>query len=459
MALVRSLRARVVLWVSVALVVLFAVTIAGLDVAFRESSDRALLEVLEAHVVGLIAAVDLGDDGELTLPVGNLDPEFQVANSGLFGAVFDNTGRAIWQSLSLIGRDFPVDELPPPGQRRYANLDVPGFPPLEAMLMGIEWEFADGHTSPYTFAIAASLEPYNQRRASFRRASIAWFGGITLTMLIVVGGLLTFVLLPLRRLERQVHEVEAGERASLAGEYPTELVGLADSLNALIETERRRLERYRHTIDDLAHALKTPLAAMRTLLAEVRSKAQSTPPAQLASLDHELERMDQRVSYQLRRARASGATGLGTEPVAVAPIVSDLKQTLDKVYYDKRVACSLEVATGTTFRGDPGDLTEILGNLMDNAYKYCKSRVRVAGDSNAERLSIRVGDDGRGIGEDLARELGRRGKREDESVPGQGIGLAVVRETVELYRGALTVGRSELGGAEIRIELARAGAP
>ena len=120
---------------------------------------------------------------------------------------------------------------------------------------------------------------------------------------------------------------------------------------------------------------------------------------------------------------------------------------------------SLEVATGTTFRGDPGDLTEILGNLMDNAYKYCKSKVRVAGDSNAERLSIRVGDDGRGIGEDLARELGRRGKREDESVPGQGIGLAVVRETVELYRGALTVGRSELGGAEIQIELARAGAP
>src|SRR5205814_1227592 len=136
--------------------------------------------------------------------------------------------------------------------------------------------------------------------------------------------------------------VEAGERASLAGEYPTELVGLADNLNALIETERRRLERYRHTIDDLAHALKTPLAAMRTLLAEVRSKAQSTPPAQLASLAH---------------------------------------------------------------------------------------------------------------------ELGRRGKREDESVPGQGIGLAVVRETVELYRGALTVGRSELGGAEIQIELARAGAP
>jgi hypothetical protein len=118
MALVRSLRARVVLWVSVALVVLFAVTIAGLDVAFRESSDRALLEVLEAQVVGLIAAVELGDDGELTLPVGELDPQFQVANSGLYGAVFDNTGRAIWQSLSLLGRDFPTNLLLLGPQRR-----------------------------------------------------------------------------------------------------------------------------------------------------------------------------------------------------------------------------------------------------------------------------------------------------------------------------------------------------
>ncbi len=458
MALVRSLRARVVLWVSVALIVLFAFTIVGLDLAFRQSIDQALLEVLEAHVDGLVAAAENGPGGELTMPVGNLDPEFQVANSGMFGAVFDAEGRVIWQSLSLIGRDFPADELPEPGKKHYAQLDVPGFPPMEALLMGTEWEFANNRTAPYTFAIAVSLEPYERRESGFRRELVAWFGGITLTMLVVVGGLLTFVLLPLRRLERQVREVEAGERASLTGNYPAELVGLADNLNALIDTERRRLERYRHTIDDLAHALKTPLAAMRTLLSEVRSKTTAVPEPQIDSLEHELERMDQRVSYQLRRARASGATGLGTEPVAVAPIVDDLKLTLDKVYRDKRVECTLDVAPGTLFRGDPGDLTEILGNLMDNAYKYCKSKVRVAGDSNTERLSVRVGDDGRGIGAELAQELGQRGKRADESVPGQGIGLAVVRETVELYRGTLSVGHSELGGAEIRIELARAGA-
>jgi two-component system sensor histidine kinase PhoQ len=273
-------------------------------------------------------------------------------------------------------------------------------------------------------------------------------------MLVVLSGLLTFVLLPLRRLERQVREVEAGERVKLTGRYPSEIVGLADNLNTLIDTERRRLARYRNTLDDLAHSLKTPLAAMRTLLAEQRAKA--AEPAQDA-LDRELERMDQRVSYQLRRARATGATGLGTEPVPVAPIVEDLKQTLDKVYREKRVRCAIDVEPNAVFRGDPGDLTEILGNLMDNGYKYCKGRVRVAAQSTPERLVITVGDDGRGITAEEAETLFQRGKRADESVPGQGIGLAVVRETVELYRGTLDVGRSELGGAELRVELARAG--
>jgi two-component system sensor histidine kinase PhoQ len=459
MALVRSLRARVVLWVSVALVVLFAATGFVLDLAFRNNTDEARRELLEVQVLGLIALAETNESGELSLPADAIDPQLEVANSGVYGALYSDDGRAMWQSLSLLGRDFPIDYLAVAGEERFERLDVPGFPPLEALLMGVTWE----DEADYTFAIALSLEPYNERQAAFRRILIGWFLGITVTMLIVLSGLLTFVLLPLRRLERQVREVEAGERIKLTGRYPSEIVGLADNLNTLIDTERRRLARYRNTLDDLAHSLKTPLAAMRTLLAEQRMRLLEVPEGGRSqestqdALNRELERMDQRVSYQLRRARATGATGLGTEPVAVAPIVDDLKQTLDKVYRDKRVACTVDIAPAAVFRGDPGDLTEILGNLMDNGYKYCKSCVRVAASSNSDRLVITVGDDGRGITAEEAATLFQRGKRADESVPGQGIGLAVVRETVELYRGTLDVGRSELGGAELRVELARAG--
>jgi len=452
MALVRSLRARVVLWVSVALIVLFAVTIVGLDIAFRESTVSARRELLDVQVYGLVALAEIDASGELTLPSDALNSQLELANSGLYGALFAADGRALWQSLSLLGRDFPVDDLPAPGEEQLLTLDVPGFPPLEALLMTLTW--ADGPEADYTFAIALSLEPYNARQAAFRRNLIGWFGGVTVTMMVVIGTLLTFLLLPVRRLERQVREVEAGERVKLTGRYPSELVGLAGNLNTLIDTERRRLARYRNTLDDLAHSLKTPLAAMRTLLSE--GSARGTDPAHEA-LNRELERMDQRVSYQLRRARATGATGLGTEPVVVAPIVEDLRQTLDKVYRDKRVRCTVEVAPGAVFRGDPGDLTEVLGNLMDNGYKYCRTSVHVTATSTAQRLVITVGDDGRGITAEEAAMLFQRGKRADESVPGQGIGLAVVRETVELYRGTFDVGRSALGGAELRVELARAG--
>lgn len=454
MPLVRSLRTRVVLWVCVALILLFAATMAGLDIAFRNTSDRDRDEIIEAQLLGLIAAAEPDPAGELRLPTEAIDPRFQVANSGLYGALYNGSGRALWQSLSLLGRDFPIDELATPGELKHVTLDVPGFPSMEARVLGLTWEFGEGRTAEYTFAIGVSLEPYEQRQATFRGYLVGWFLGVTALMLIVVGSVLTFVLRPVHRLERQVREVEAGDRVELTGDYPSELVGLADNLNMLIDSERRRLIRYRNTLDDLAHSLKTPLAAMRTLLAE----QQSQPAAdRTEALNRELERMDQRVSHQLRRARASGATGLGTEPVAVAPVVEDLKQTLDKVYRDKRVACSVTVAPGASFRGDPGDLTEILGNLMDNAYKYCASRVRVSAGSTPERLVITVADDGKGIDEEFAAQLFERGKRADESVPGQGIGLAVVRETVELYRGALSVRKSDLGGAELRVELSRAG--
>src|SRR5690606_23209031 len=131
----------------------------------------------------------------------------------------------------------------------------------EALLMGITWEFDDGRVEPYTLGIAVSLVPYIERQSSFRRYLIGWFAGITAVMLLVLTGLLRWVLRPLRTLERQVREVEDGERVRLTGSLPAELTPLATHLNALIDTERRRLVRYRNTIDDLAHSLQTPLAA------------------------------------------------------------------------------------------------------------------------------------------------------------------------------------------------------
>lgn len=452
MPIVHSLRAKVLLWVSVALTVLFAITIAGVDLAMQRSTASAIDELLQVQLLGLIALAEETPDADLTLPENLGNPQLGAANSGLYGILWDADGVPVWTSLSLVGREFDVPAWPDADEQRYARIDTPELPNLQALIQPVTWEFSDGHSLPYTFGVAVDLDPYDARQASFSRNLIGWFIGITLTMLAVLTGLLSFVLRPVRRLERQVREVEGGTRSKLTVTLPTELVGLARNLNALIETERRRLVRYRNTLDDLAHSLKTPLAAMRTLLSE-RDTGVSRD-----ALSREVDRMDQRVSYQLRRARASGATGIGVEPVRVAEIVTGIVDTLDKVYRDKQVSCELDVPSGVSFQGDPGDLSELIGNLIENAYKYSKGRVAVSVRGGSDRLILEVEDDGPGMDAADVKSLLERGKRADESIPGHGIGLAVVQETVELYRGELRFDRSGLGGARVIAELSRAGA-
>ena len=452
--ILQSLRARVLLWVSVALIVLFAITIVGLAVIFQRSSVLALRDVLQVQLLGLIAAAEESDEGELTLPDdAGLDLSLTVPESGVYAVIWDADGVAIWRSASWVGREWFVSQYPVPGERIYVTVDDAGLPALDALLMGIRWDFHDGSSLPYTFGVAVAQQPYAERETAFRRNLIGWFAAVTVTMLVVLTIVLRYALKPLRRLVHEVGEVETGRRQVVTERLPAELTGLARNLNFLIDAERRRSVRYRNTLDDLAHSLKTPLASIRALLADRSVDGEALSQA----LDHEVSRMDQRIGYQLQRARATGGTGLGLAPVALGPIVEDIVSTLDKVYRDKQVSCELEIEAGAKYQGDPGDLNEILGNLIDNAYKYCRKRVLVEVQSAVERVEIVVHDDGPGLPEDAEEAVIERGARADESIPGQGIGLAVVAETAELYQGSVRLGASPLGGTAVRVVLPRRG--
>ena len=319
--------------------------------------------------------------------------------------------------------------------------------------MGIGWEFADGRVETYALGTGVSLEPYEARQRDFRRNLIGWFGGMTAAMLLVIGVLMRLVLRPVASLEQQVRDIEMGPAQRAFGPLSDRAArAWAHNLNALIDTERRRQVRYRNTLDDLAHSLKTPLAVMRSLL-EDHGRARTDADDELLQA---VERMDERVGYQLRKARASGATGLGMEPVAVTPILSDLILSLDKVYRDKRIEAELDASPDAKFMGDRGDLTELAGNLLENAYKYGQRRVRVTAARGQAGLRIVVEDDGPGIPDEEVERILERGVRADESVPGQGIGLAVVREIVGLYQGHIEIGTSEWDGARIEVTLRRA---
>jgi two-component system sensor histidine kinase PhoQ len=295
------------------------------------------------------------------------------------------------------------------------------------------------------------MTPYEQEIWSFRRRLFGWFIGLMLLLLATLAGLLRWVLSPVRRMEREIHEVEEGRSEMLGGGYPRELSGVATNLNTLLIGERKRVARYRDTLGNLAHSLKTPLAVMRAALAGSNGSSQSV-------LNPEIDKMSGIIEHQLKRAAASGGALLGQAPVDVAPIVSELRVALLKVYARKDLSIELVVAPGSQFVGDRGDLTELLGNLLDNACKWCKGRVlfttTVDGSFAArERLSLTVEDDGPGISAEDRAKIGQRGVRTDESVPGHGIGLAMVQDTVELYGGSLVIDASTLGGARFALRL------
>jgi two-component system sensor histidine kinase PhoQ len=264
--------------------------------------------------------------------------------------------------------------------------------------------------------------------------------------------LLRRLLRPLRQIETEIGEIEEGKRAELSEQFPSELAGVARNMNMLIETERARSDRYRLTLDNLAHSLKTPLAALRSLLSDRGNGGY------VERSNEQIDRMDEIVRYQLRKPAASSTTTLARAPVQVSHEIRRLVAGLQKVYRDKNPNITVAIDSSAQFRGDAGDFLELAGNLLDNSCKWCDADVAItirapshtaAGDGG---MVLIVSDDGPGIPADAAQALLERGTRLDESTPGHGIGLAIVRDIASAYSAELSIARSAaLGGAEITV--------
>jgi two-component system sensor histidine kinase PhoQ len=228
----------------------------------------------------------------------------------------------------------------------------------------------------------------------------------------------------------------------LRGAYPDELRALTDNLNALLASGYARETRLGNALADLAHSLKTPLAVLRGALGD--------PPS--AALTEQIRRMDEIVAYQLERARGRPTVSLAP-PVPLGPALERLLGALGKLHAGRALATELDLTPELSFRGAEGDLLEVIGNLLDNAFKWTRTRVRVEARREAGMLVIRVEDDGPGIPPGQIQALGERGARADLSAPGHGIGLAMVREICKAYGGDLSIAASPLGGALVQARL------
>lgn len=434
-----SLSARVSLSAAAVLAIFVAVTAIALESAFEQSARSAMRERLFAQLYLVMAVTEVDGRGLPRMPEKTGEPRLDLPGSGLYARIGTPSGATLWRSPSAVGLALP----PPPaaeGSERFTRLPFSGQRHFLAS-MDIEWEGESGSV-PLTFSVMEDPAAFNLQMGEYRRNLWGWLGAMALLLLFALAGALAWGLRPLRTVAREVRAIESGRQESLKREYPKEIRRLTDNINALLQHERAQQSRYKHALADLAHSLKTPLAVLRGLDETARS----------AEMDEQIARMDNIVQYQLQRAATAGRSALAA-PVPVNPVAERILASLAKVYRDKNVRLEKNVWEDCRFRGEEGDLMELLGNLLDNAWKWARSGIRLTGECGGGALLLIVEDDGPGIDADRAQQVLARGVRLDEFTPGHGIGLPMVRDIVRAYDGSLAIERSPLGGARIVLRL------
>lgn len=445
-----SIRRRLLLSSLLVLAVFLGATAAALDRAYRDSAESALRARLKTEIFALLSAAEL-QRGKLELPEDLPESRLEVPGSGRYAEVSARDGKVLWRSPSSVGLNLPFVRGLTPGRESWTRVRADGET-LLAYSFGVGWEVQGGAAQQFTFSTAARLDELAAEIGQFEATLMLWLGGAAALLLLTQMLILRWGLRPLRQVANDLRVIERGERDHLTGRYPAELLPLTDGLNALLRHERAQLLRQRNALADLAHSIKTPLAVLRNAAAEA-------PAAQQRLLTDAVDAIDASLAYQARRAAASGRSTLSAA-VPVAQVAGRVMSSLDKVYADKAVAAELDDPHDGQFAGDEGDLYELLGCLLDNAYKWCERRVWLSvqatgGDGiHARRLDLILEDDGPGVPPPLREAVLERGARADRRVPGQGIGLAVVRDIAIAYGGGLDIDDSpRLGGARVTVRL------
>ncbi|MCP5472020.1 MAG: two-component sensor histidine kinase [Sinobacteraceae bacterium] len=451
-----SLSRRLLVWVSVALAVFLGVSALALDAIFRDLAQRSLRELLDAQMVALIAAIETDEEGHIRAASTQAESRLQTPGSGLYAGIRMAGGPELWRSPSTAGTflDFGADAAP--GSAQFEQRRLPDGRHIALARRGIRWEVGSGPPQRLTLAVATSMAPYEQQLRRFRTQLGGGLLVLSAMLLLTLAWLLRRVMSPLRRLEQEIAAVEAGTQEALGTGYPRELAGVSGNLNALLTAERRRIDRYRNTLGNLAHSLKTPLAVLRGAL------SQDAPGGHAADVVvREVDRMNGIIEHQLHRAAASGGALLGQPPVEIEPVAQELRRVLGRVYGGKDLLIEIRLPAGLQFFGERADLTEALGNLLDNACKWSRGRVQLSGGIDAPGsssargvITLVVEDDGPGLPPALREQGPARGRRADETTPGHGIGLAMVQEMAEGYGGSLRLGTAAgLGGARLELRL------
>lgn len=442
-----SLRLRLMLSAGLIALVFMLALMPALQSVFINALEESIEQRLAADASSIISAARI-IDGELRMPDKLPDEEYNFLSARQLAFIYDKNENLLWQSSSSAQEKIAYrPQYDGNGQDFLRTFDENG---REFFVYDVEIDVLHGIPAKLSIIAMQPVSDYKTMFRNLRRHLAIGLGGAWLLLLGFLWVGMAWGVSALRTLSAELDEIEQGSRAALSDDQPRELSRLTRSLNRLLEVERHQSERYKHSLDDLAHSLKTPLAVLQGVSETLTQQPENFEQAQ--TLQEQVNRMSQQVSYQLQRASLR-KSGLVRHKVLLKPLVETLTDALNKVYRDKKVHFETDFANDLCVSMEQGALLELMGNLLENAYRLSLGYIRVSATVQNKWCEIIVEDDGPGVPADQRERILKRGERLDTQFPGQGIGTAVVVDIVDSYGGSLLLQDSQLGGAKFIINL------
>ncbi len=432
----------------VVLAVFMVLTAVALERAVVKRALQAEEDGLQLLTYSLLGAIDQDQQGfSITVSTDRLfEPSLVTRNSGLYALLYDENAREIWRSESIT-LGFSAMKSIEVGDWNFETVEHQSTPYFR-LGFALQWPDIDNKLPRYQIVVWRNAVDYYEQLHRFRQILWTWLIITTILLPGIMYLVTRWSLRPLQKIGLEVKAIEDNRQPGFEQDYPAEIAPLTENLNILLKREQYQRQRYRNAMDDLAHSLKTPLAVL-TGLGDRRHLDQ----AQVETLSEQTDRMNQIVSYQLQKAGSVSEISI-SKPLDLVVILEKLLSALEKVYQEKSIRVERKLPPTMSLRMDEGDCLEVVGNLLDNAFKYGKNTISVeaVSDEMDGSMSLVIEDDGDGLAEREILQMLNRGTRLDEATEGQGIGLAVVADIVESYNIELNFGRGKLGGLQASLK-------
>ncbi len=419
---------------------------------YRQAVERNFDARLNVYLTSLVASTTQGGATTPKEPTTLGEPVFGIPFSGWYWQIKPLNGatRPEFVSDSLLDQQLKLpsqNEVPPDTsltRRAYAA------GPEQQRLRVVEREIklAGPLSTPYSYAVAGDASEIDRDLAEFTTMLIAALAVLGLGLVVATFFQVRFGLSPLRAIRRNLAEIRSGEAEQLQGEQPEEIRPLQQELNALIQSNREIVDRARTHVGNLSHALKTPLTVISN-----EARAHEGPLS--AKVIEQTQNMRTQITHHLDRARVAARSSVIGDTTDVDGVLQALKRTLDRLYEERGLDVEVASIPGLKFQGEKQDFEEMVGNLLDNACKWARSRVRAEArpGKGVARFTVIVDDDGPGLTESELAKGVKRGQRLDETKPGSGLGLSIVADLAHLYKGRFELEPSPEGGLRARLEL------